>query len=109
MKKKLSLLAVALMAVASIFACNKQKAPRLDYTSKMKQGLFSPNGMPGDNHIGATDEEKKFKGYDVQAKAVSASQGKKTEAKEAKPAPEQVKKPEAKEAKPAPEKVEKTK
>ena len=101
MKKRLAFLTVTLLAVASVAACNKQKAPRLDYTEKMKKGLFSPNGLPGENHVGATDEEKKFQGYESQAKAAS-TQEKKSESKDVKPAPKEEKKPEAKDVKPAP-------
>jgi len=118
MKKELVLFAVAMLGAASISACNKQKAPRLDYAEKMKTGLFSPNGLPGENHVGATDEEKKFQGYSKQANSAGVNDAqtpeeakeltpapaeeKKPEAKEVKPAPAEAKKPEAKEAKPAP-------
>ena len=57
------LLAIALIAVAFLLACNKQKPPKLDYTEKMQKGVFSNHGLPGDGYVGRTPEEDKFHGF----------------------------------------------
>ncbi len=62
MRKHL-LLAIALIAIAFIFACNKQKPPILDYTEDMQKGMYTPYGLPGDGYVGRTPEEDKFHGY----------------------------------------------
>jgi hypothetical protein len=69
---KIWLLAAALLALVFTFACNKQKPPKLDYTEKLEKGLFAPNGMPGDGHVGGTHEEHRYHGYKPLAKDAAA-------------------------------------
>ncbi len=69
---KIWLLAAALLALVFTFACNKQKPPKLDYTEKLEKGLFTPNGMPGDGHVGGTHEEHRYHGYKSLAKDAAA-------------------------------------
>ena len=69
---KIWLLAAALLALVFTFACNKQKPPKLDYTEKMEKGVFTPNGMPGDGHVGGTREEHRYHGYKPLAEDVAA-------------------------------------
>ena len=61
--KKFMILLAALVPLALVSGCNKPKPVKLDYTEKMEQGLWDPQGLPGESHIGAPPEDFKHSGY----------------------------------------------
>ena len=61
--KKLIALTAAIVAIAFLVNCNKQKPPTLDYTQKFKDGTYEVKGLPGDGHVGGTPLEDKYHGY----------------------------------------------
>jgi hypothetical protein len=66
------LLVFSLCAAVSVLgACNKQKPPKLDYTEKSQQGVYTTHGLPGDNFVGTPESESKYTGYDSGAQAGS--------------------------------------
>jgi hypothetical protein len=92
--KKYLWIALALIVVAGLFACNKQKPVVLDYDKGGQNKMFDQKGLPGESYVGTPPEDAKHRGYDP-----AAEKGEKKEAKK-----EEVKKEEKKEEKKPPEK-----
>lgn len=61
--KKWMILLVTLVPLAVLSGCNQPKPVKLDYTEKMEKGLYDPQGLPGESHIGAPPEDFKHHGY----------------------------------------------
>jgi hypothetical protein len=79
--KKCLWIALALVAVALLFSCNKQKPVVLDYEKAGTEKIFDQKGLPGESHVGTPPEDAKHRGYEP-------SSGKDGE-KEAKPEPKE--------------------
>lgn len=74
MRTKLFL--AVLVGLAGLFACNKQKVPGLDYTEKLKTGVYHTQGLPGESHIGSPAEEMKQSGYEPKSQKGKAKKAK---------------------------------
>ena len=95
--KKYLWIALALVAVVMLFACNKQKPVVLDYEKSGKDKIMDPQGLPGESYVGTPPEDTKHRGYDPAEDKGEKKETKKEEKKEVK---KEEKKPEEK--KPAP-------
>lgn len=65
--KKYVWIALALVAVVMLFACNKQKPVVLDYEKSGKEKILDPQGLPGESYVGTPPEDTKHRGYDPAA------------------------------------------
>jgi hypothetical protein len=87
--KKCLWIALALVAVALLFSCNKQKPVVLDYKESGNEKLFDPQGLPGEGFVGSPPEDYKHKDYEPssgkegkqEAKQEPKKEDKKTEEK----------------------------
>ncbi|MBN2493134.1 MAG: hypothetical protein JXR96_00980 [Deltaproteobacteria bacterium] len=63
--KKLWTLAIAIAALSALASCYERKVIKLDYSEKMQSGVYSPTGLPGAAHVGRTEIEDKYHGYEA--------------------------------------------
>ena len=57
------LLMLALVGLAWLLGCNKQRPHMLDYSQKIKEGLYSPpHGLPGESQVGTPPYSADSKG-----------------------------------------------
>jgi hypothetical protein len=90
--KKYLWIALALVALIGLFACNKQKPVKLDYKEAGTEKLFEQKGLPGEGYVGTPPEDYKHKDYEPSSgKKAKQEEVKKEEKKEEK-------KPDAKDA-----------
>jgi hypothetical protein len=86
---------LALVAVALLFGCNKQKPIVLDYEKSGKSEMYDQKGMPGESYVGAPPEDFKHRGYEPPTGEKGKQEPKKEEKKPEEKKPEE-KKPEEK-------------
>ena len=84
-------LAIAIASLALLTSCYERKVVKLDYTEKVKTGYYTPNGLPGEAHVGRTEMEDKTAGYEHG----TAAEGHKAVEKKPEEAKPEEKKPEA--------------
>ena len=98
--KKWPWIVLALVCIALIFACNKQKPPVLDYEKSGKSEIFDQKGLPGESYVGAPPEDFKHRGYEPptgeQVKPEVEKEKKQLEKKEPEKKKPEEKKPEEK-------------
>ena len=76
MKKRL-LLVVGLIAMGTLFACNKQKTVKLDYSQKMQDGTLQPQqGLPGSSTPGRSEANVRYHGDKAKQDAVQPEEKK---------------------------------
>jgi hypothetical protein len=96
---KWHVLLIMTAGLALLFACNKQKPHKLDYTHKAE--MYNPRGLPGDSHIGGHPDALKQTGIQGEG----AEGGKKPDEKKPDIQKDEEKKaPEPEEKTPEPEK-----
>jgi len=79
--KKYIWIALALIAVIGLFACNKQKPIKLDYKEAGTENLYDPQGLPGQSYVGSPPEDYKHKDYEPASGDKSGKEAKKEEVK----------------------------
>ena len=102
--KKYVWIALVLVAVVMLFACNKQKPIVLDYEKSGQNKMYDQKGLPGESYVGTPPEDAKHRGYDPSAdksekkvvKEEEKKEVKKEEKKEEKKKPPEKKPPEKK-------------
>ncbi|MBW2703933.1 MAG: hypothetical protein JRF33_24195, partial [Deltaproteobacteria bacterium] len=57
-------LVLGIGALALLSSCYEKKVVKLDYSERLKAGYYTPTGLPGDGHVGRTEIEDKYLGYD---------------------------------------------